>query len=61
MTFIVEALATGNQGAVKLMVLMQAEPTADEKHDLSGRASAQFRVQYGEWCQVVPSVTVTPR
>lgn len=61
MSFIVEALATGPQGAVKLMVLSAEEPSNNERNDLASRASGQYRVQYKEWCEAVPRVTVTPR
>jgi hypothetical protein len=62
MIFIVEALALGESNqAVKLMVLRDEEPTANEQADLASRASGQFRVQYGDWCSEVPKVTVTRR
>lgn len=62
MSFIVEALALGapNQ-AVKLMVLRDEEPTANDRQELASRASGQFRVEYGEWCGEVPKVTVMRR
>lgn len=61
MSFIVEALAMGPEGAVKLMVMRKEEPSANDRQELASRCSGQYRVEYGEWCAEVPRVTVTPR
>jgi hypothetical protein len=54
----VEALATGDEGAVKLMALRRSEPTQGEKAKYVARVSAQYRVEYDAWCRNTPTVMV---
>lgn len=60
MTWIAEALATGPQGAVKIMVIHHEPVTEAEKVRLESEASAQYRRTYGHWCDPRPHATVKP-
>lgn len=56
--FRVEALATGPEGAVKLMILTTVEPDNTKQEDYKSRASAQYRVEFDAWAEGL-KVTVT--
>lgn len=56
--FRVEALAVGDEGAVKLMILTKVEPNADKKAEYKARVSAQYRQEFDAWCKDNPKVTV---
>lgn len=58
MSWIAESLATGPQGAVKIMVIYQAPPTQGEKVRLESEASSAYRRAYGHWCNTRPKVIV---
>jgi hypothetical protein len=57
--FIVEAMAQGDHGAVKLQILRATEPSATELASYRARVSAQYRVEYKEWANH-PTATFRP-
>lgn len=58
--FRVEALATGAEGAVKLMIITTVEPEASKLEQYRARVSAQYRQEFDAWCDPPPRVTVHP-
>jgi len=54
----VEALAVGEEGAVKIMVLRPDEPNGDQRQKYVARAQAQYRLEFGAWTPNPPTVTV---
>ena len=56
----VEALATGDEGAVKLSALRPTEPNLSERAQYEARVSGAYRVEYQAWAANL-SCTVTDR
>lgn len=59
MSYAVEALATGPEGAVKLSVVRKEHPSVDQLQDYKAQASGFYRRQYSAWC-AHHSVSVRP-
>lgn len=55
--FRVEALATGDEGAVKLMILTKVEPDAGKLEQYRSRVAAQYRQEFDAWSKA-PTVKV---
>lgn len=59
--FRVDALATGREGAVKLMIITTVEPDASKLEQYRARVSAQYRQEFDAWCDPPPRVAVKPQ
>jgi hypothetical protein len=58
--FRIEALATGEEGAVKLLVLTTVEPDLNKQEQYRSRVAAQYRQEFDAWCGNSPNVKVFP-
>lgn len=54
----IEALATGDAGAIKLMILTSVEPDPSKLENYRSRVSAQYRMEFDAWSNA-PTVKVT--
>lgn len=59
--FIVELLAVGDGGALKMQYLVQARPTAFWTGPKQGTITALYRMEYDAHPKRVPAPTIKPR